>query len=207
MQSKIQDAYTSCYISQAKCKKCTKESYTYATKELPHTNSRNQTNTKPPCKRVKVAWSRGLVKISASWSCVGTWIKVIFPFSTLSLRKWYLTSMCLVLEWSTGYFATLMALVLSHWSGTWVSNPKELRTTTSSGNVLCLGSGLSNTRLFARRLLTVDYRIKVHMDLQANKSFVVVKGPFFPRVVNPRYRIRGTMCNARIQSSKPRKAI
>jgi hypothetical protein len=56
-------------------------------------------------------------------------------------------------------------------------------------------------------VLTVDYRIKVHMDLQANKSPVVVKGPFFPRVVNPRYRIRGTMCNARIQSSKARKAI
>jgi hypothetical protein len=57
------------------------------------------------------------------------------------------------------------------------------------------------------RLLTVDYRIKLHMDLQADKSPVVVKGPFFPRVVNPRYRIRGTMCNARIQSSKVRKSI
>jgi hypothetical protein len=56
-------------------------------------------------------------------------------------------------------------------------------------------------------LLTVDYRIKVHMDLQADKSPVIVKGPFFPRVVNPRYRIRRTMCNARIQSSKARKAI
>jgi hypothetical protein len=31
------------------------------------------------------------------------------------------------LEWSTGFFATLMALVLSHWSGTWVySSPKSL---------------------------------------------------------------------------------
>jgi hypothetical protein len=57
------------------------------------------------------------------------------------------------------------------------------------------------------RLLTVDYRIKVHMDLQVEKSTIVVKGPFFPRVVNPRYRIRGIMCNARIQSSKARKAI
>jgi hypothetical protein len=56
-------------------------------------------------------------------------------------------------------------------------------------------------------LLTVDYRIKVHMDLQADKSPIVVKGPFFPQVVNPRYRIRGTMCNARIQSSKVRIAI
>jgi hypothetical protein len=56
-------------------------------------------------------------------------------------------------------------------------------------------------------LLTVDYRIKVNMDLQADKSPGVVKGPFFPRMVNPRYRIRGTMCNTRIQSSKARKAI
>jgi hypothetical protein len=56
-------------------------------------------------------------------------------------------------------------------------------------------------------LLTVYIRIKLHMDLQADKSPVVVKGPFFPRVVNPRYRIRGIMCNTRIQSSKARKAI
>jgi hypothetical protein len=32
-----------------------------------------------------------------------------------------------------------------------VCDPKELRATTSSGNELCLGSGLSNTRLFAGR--------------------------------------------------------
>jgi hypothetical protein len=90
------------------------------TQEIKHTPSSHR-------KRVKVAWSRGFVKISSSWSCVGTWIKAIFPFSTLSLRKWYLTSMCLVLEWSTGFFATLMALVLSHWSGTWVyTSPKSL---------------------------------------------------------------------------------
>jgi hypothetical protein len=85
-----------------------------------------------PRKRVQVAWSRGLVKISASWSCVGTWIKVIFPFSTLSLRKWYLTSMCLVLEWSTGFFATLMALVLSHWSVTWVYHEEPKKKTRST---------------------------------------------------------------------------
>jgi hypothetical protein len=92
---------------------------THPTQEIKHTPS-------SPRKRVKVAWSRGLVKISASWSCVGTWIKATFPFSTFS-QKWYLTSMCLVLEWSTGFFATLMALVLSHWSGTWVySSPKSL---------------------------------------------------------------------------------
>jgi hypothetical protein len=41
-------------------------------------------------------------------------------------------------------------------------------------------------------VLTVNSYIKVRLDLQADKSPVVVKGPFFPRVVNPRYRIRGT---------------
>jgi hypothetical protein len=29
-------------------------------------------------------------------------------------------------------------------------------------------------------VLTVDCRIKVRLDLQADKSSVVVKGPFFP---------------------------
>jgi hypothetical protein len=122
------DAHTSCYISHAKCNKCTKESYTYATQGAPtHPTHEIKQTPSSPSKWVKVAWSRGLVKMSASWSCVGTWIKVIFPFSTLSLRKWYFTYMCLVLELCTGFFATLMALVLSHWSGTWVySSPKSL---------------------------------------------------------------------------------
>jgi hypothetical protein len=43
-----------------------------------------------------------------------------------------------------------------------------------------------------RMLLTVNSCIKVRLDLQADKSLVVVKEPFFPRVVNRRYRIRGT---------------
>jgi hypothetical protein len=46
-------------------------------------------------------------------------------------------------------------------------------------------------------MLTVYILVKVQVDLQADKSPIVVKGPFFPRVVNPRYRIRGTMCNTR----------
>jgi hypothetical protein len=37
-------------------------------------------------------------------------------------------------------------------------------------------------------LLTVNSCIKVCLDLQEDKSLVVVKGPFFPRVVNPRYQ-------------------
>jgi hypothetical protein len=66
----------------------------------------------------------------------------------------------------------------------------------------CLFPGSDSRK---RGLLTVYIRIKLHMDLQADKSPVVVKGPFFPRVVNPRYRICGTTCNARIQSSKAKK--
>jgi hypothetical protein len=128
MQSKIQRmhihhvtyAMPNARNAQRKLYICYIGAPTHPTQEIKHT-------PRSPRKRVKVAWSRGLVKISASWSCVGTWIKAIFPFSTLSLRKWYLAYMCLVLEWSTGLFATLMALVLSHWSGTWVySSPKSL---------------------------------------------------------------------------------
>jgi hypothetical protein len=76
---------------------------------------------------VHVAWSRGLVKIYASWFWVVTWIKVILPFSTLSLRKWYLTSMCFILDCRMGFLATLMELMLSHRSQTWAySSPKSL---------------------------------------------------------------------------------
>jgi hypothetical protein len=35
---------------------------------------------------------------------------------------------------------------------------------------------------FPKQLLTVDCCIKVRLDLQADKSSVVVKGPFFPQV-------------------------
>jgi hypothetical protein len=55
-----------------------------------------------------------------------------------------------------------------------------------------------------RGLLTVNSCIKVRLELQADNSPIVVKGPFFHRVVNPRYRICGTIFNARIQSSKAR---
>jgi hypothetical protein len=105
-----------------------------------------------PRKRVKIAWSRGLVKISASWSCVGTWIIAIFPFSMLSLKKWYITSMWLVLEWSTGAITLKwdMGIFLTKITHG-VCDPKELRATTGCGNVLCLASGLSNTRLFTGR--------------------------------------------------------
>jgi hypothetical protein len=46
---RYKDAYTSCYICHAKCKKSTKESYTYATQELPHTQlKKSNTHQAPP---------------------------------------------------------------------------------------------------------------------------------------------------------------
>jgi hypothetical protein len=57
-----------------------------------------------------------------------------------------------------------------------VCDPKELRATTSYGNVLCLGSGLSNTRLFAGRprhqtgIQKVDFLSNQHPAKSASKK-------------------------------------
>jgi hypothetical protein len=49
------DAYTSCFICHAKCKKCTKESYTYATKELPHAQlKKSNIHQAPPANEWKL---------------------------------------------------------------------------------------------------------------------------------------------------------
>jgi hypothetical protein len=53
--------------------------------------------------------------------------------------------------------------------------------------------------------LTVYIRIKLQVDLQADKSPIVVKGPFFPQVVNPRYWIRGTNVWCKSWSNKAEK--
>jgi hypothetical protein len=47
-----------------------------------------KTTPSSPRKRANVAWSKGFVRISVSCFSVGTWIKSMFPLSTLSLRKW-----------------------------------------------------------------------------------------------------------------------
>jgi hypothetical protein len=83
-----------------------------------------------------------------------------------------------------------------------VENRSELRKI--SNGAFAAASSILAWRMGACLVLMVNSCIKVRLDLQVDKSPVVLKGPFFPRVVNPRYRIRGTMCNARIQSSKAR---
>jgi hypothetical protein len=44
-------------------------------------------------------------------------------------------------------------------------------------------------------------RIQFRLDLQADKSSVVARGPFFLSV-NPRYQIRGTNVRCKNQSNK-----
>jgi hypothetical protein len=46
-------------------------------------------------------------------------------------------------------------------------------------------------------MLTVNSCIKVCLDLQADKSPVVVKGPFFPRVVTQGIESVEQMCDAK----------
>jgi hypothetical protein len=97
------------------------------TSNLPTKAQKGKTTPSSHRKCANLAWSKGLVRISSSCFSIGTWMRSMFPFSTLSLRKCFLSSICLVLEWSTGFLTTLMALVLSHKRGTWEhSSPKSL---------------------------------------------------------------------------------
>ena len=60
----------------------------------------------PSCLLISINCSslRGFVKISASRSFVLTNSSVISPFCACFLRKWCLISICLVLEYYTGFF-------------------------------------------------------------------------------------------------------
>jgi hypothetical protein len=58
------------------------------------------------------------------------------------LRNTYGTG-AVTLKWNMGILLTK----ITHGA----CDPKELRATTNCGHILCLGSGLSNTRLFAGR--------------------------------------------------------
>jgi hypothetical protein len=76
-------------------------------------------------------------------------LKMIPHFYVLSfgMKNWVLYytygTGVVTLKWNMGIFLTKV----THG----VCNPKELRATTSCGNILYLGNGLSNTRLFAGR--------------------------------------------------------
>jgi hypothetical protein len=100
MQSKIQGCLYMMLHMPCQIQDMHKGNYTYATKELPHTKlKKSNTHQAPPANEWK------LLNLGVWWKyrLVG---QVWVHGSKLSL--------CLVLEWSTGFFATLMALVLSH---------------------------------------------------------------------------------------------
>jgi hypothetical protein len=75
--------------------------------------------------------------------------KMISHFYVLGfgMKNWVLCytygTGAITLKWNMGILLTKV----THG----VCDPKELRATTGCGNILCLGCGLSNTRLFAGR--------------------------------------------------------
>jgi hypothetical protein len=83
-------------------------------------------------------------------------------------------------------------------------NQKKIENYTKSNKRSNLDHLFPSSGARKRGLLTVYKRIKLQVDLQEDKSPVVVKGPLFPRVVKPRYRICGTMRDARVDLVKPR---
>jgi hypothetical protein len=73
-----------------------------------------------------------------------------------------------------------------------MKNKNKTETYTKSNKRSNLDDFFPSNAAIKRGLLMVFIRVKVQVDLQADKSPIVDKGPFFPRVVNPRYRICGT---------------
>jgi hypothetical protein len=126
----------------------------------PTQTQRGKTTPCSPRKREKVDWPKGFVKISANYFWVGTWIKSMFPFSTLSLRKWYLTSIFLVMECSTRFFGNAngtstithvrnMGALLTKVTQS-IDDPEQLGTRTNNSYILSLCGRLSCTWLFTR---------------------------------------------------------
>jgi hypothetical protein len=124
--------------------------------KLPTKVQKGKTTPSSARKRANVDWSKGLVRISASYFSVGTWMRSMFPFSTMSLRKWHLTFICLVLECSKGVFGNTngtRAITHERNMGTFltkdtqrVCDPKQLWATTSGSNILDFCGRLSYTR-------------------------------------------------------------
>jgi hypothetical protein len=94
---------------------------------LPTEAQKGKTSPSSPPKRANVAWSKGLVRISASCFSVGTWmrsyISLLNIVSQEVVPRFYVFGSGVEMR----FLATLMALVLSHMWGTWEhSSPKSL---------------------------------------------------------------------------------
>jgi hypothetical protein len=134
---------------------------TYATKELPHTQlKKSNTHQAPPANEWKLldlgvwwkyrlvgyVWVQGSNLSFLSLRCLSKMIPHIYVLG-FGMEHWVLCNTygtgAVTLKWDMGILLTKV----SHG----VCDPKELRATTSCGNILCLCSGLSNTRQFAGR--------------------------------------------------------
>ena len=102
-------------------------------------------------------WSslKGFVKISASWISVETSSNIMSSFWIRSLKKWYLISICLVLECWMGFFDRFITLVLSHMIGIWsrsLFDPYGFCITTTGSNIFSLSGWKSNQIFFLTKL-------------------------------------------------------
>ncbi|GKB38663.1 hypothetical protein Tco_0883605, partial [Tanacetum coccineum] len=68
----------------------------------------------PSLSKLKGSRLSGLVRISAMLSSEETFSIEMFPFCTLSWRKWCWISICLARECRTGFLLTSIAPLLSH---------------------------------------------------------------------------------------------
>jgi hypothetical protein len=91
-------------------------------------------------------WVHGSRLSSLSLHCLSKMVSHFYVFG-FEMEHWVLCNAydigAITLKWDMGILLTKV----THG----VCDPKELRATASCGNVLCLGSGLRNTRLFAGR--------------------------------------------------------
>ena len=83
------------------------------------TLAKREANTQIPSQMCKSWLVMGFGENVSQLSLGSIWHKSMSPFLEWSWRMWKRTSMCLGLECSTGFLATLMALVLSQSRCTW----------------------------------------------------------------------------------------
>jgi hypothetical protein len=113
--------------------------------------------------------SRSLVKILAYCLSVSIYLISMSPYSTLSLRKWCILSMCLIFLWKTRFLAIKMALVLSHMRGT-LSNltPKSLMVYTIQ--TICEQQLHTRPRWWTVQLKTIFEKISKREKIQENEK-------------------------------------
>jgi hypothetical protein len=120
------------------------------TSTLPTEAQKEKTIPRSPRKHANVAWSKGLVRISASCFSVSTWMRSMVPHfymfgSGVKHGVFGNTNGTRAITHER-YMGTLLTKVTQR-----VCDPKQLWATTSGSNILSFCGRLGYTRLFARR--------------------------------------------------------